>query len=150
MNETEFDSLDEKKQRDAVKEELNHPNFRKWFKGLLEITEAEIIFFKLSGEERKMRCTLQESKIPDDKKPKQGGTRKLSKDSIAVFDLDKNDWRSFRYDSIKEFGFDLAEESDYPPHPEPVIFESEGEFAEGSEISLVDPNVVDVEAKTIH
>ena len=149
MNEAEFDSLDEKKQRDAVKDELNHPNFRKWFKGLLEITEAEIIFFKLSGEERKMRCTLEESKIPDDKKPKQGSTRKISKDSIAVFDLDKNDWRSFRYDSIKEFVFDLDEDADYPPHPEPVILEKDGEFNEGSEISLVD-DVVDVEAKTVH
>lgn len=145
-----WNELDEKKQREAVKEELNHPNFRKWLKGLLQVTEAEIIFFKLSGDERKMRCTLEESKIPDDKKPKQGSTRKISKDSIAVFDLDKQDWRSFRYDTIKEFAFDLPEDCEYPPHPEPVIFGDQGEFDEGAEVSLVDPNIIDVETKTIH
>jgi hypothetical protein len=92
-------------------------------------------------------------KIPNDKKPKSDGTRKVSPDTLAVYDLDKADWRSFRYDTIKEFDFDLPEDCEYPPTPTPVLF---GEDNEGAEITLVDtqtsedPNVIDVQAKTLH
>jgi hypothetical protein len=153
IKEIDWEEEDEKRERAMVKEELNHPNFREWLKGLLALTEANIVFFKLSGERRTMRCTLDESKIPNDKKPKSDGTRKVSPDTLAVYDLDKADWRSFRYDTIKEFDFDLPEDCEYPPTPTPVLF---GEDNEGAEITLVDtqtsedPNVIDVQAKTLH
>lgn len=112
--------VDDEKRR---KEELNHPNFKKWFGGLLKEIEVELTFKKVNGEIRKMRCTLNEEKIPEDKKTTGNGKRKIPTDSIAVFDLEKQDWRSFRYDSIIEFSGELSE--DYPSHPEPVYFEEE-------------------------
>lgn len=107
------------------KEELNHPNFKTWFAGLLKEIEVNLTFKKVNGEIRKMRCTLNEELIPQDKKSTGNSTRKSPQDSIAVYDLDKQDWRSFRYDSIIEFEGELTE--DYPPHPEPVVFDKEKE-----------------------
>lgn len=120
----DFTDLDEAEHQARVKEELNHKNFKKWFKGLLKITEVELIFFKVNGDVRNMRCTLSDEKIPEDKRPK-GTTKQSPKGSIAVYDLEKNDWRSFRYDSIKEFAFDLPEDCDYPAHPEIVLFDGQ-------------------------
>lgn len=111
----------------ARKEELNHPNFKKWFSGLLKEIEVDLTFKKVNGEIRKMRCTLNEELIPDDKKSTGDSKRKTPTDSIAVYDLDKKDWRSFRYDSIIEFSGELSDE--YPPHPEPVIFSEEPDDA---------------------
>lgn len=113
---------------DAIrrKEELNHPNFKKWFSGLLKEIEVDLQFTKANGEKRQMRCTLKESLIPEDKQPKHDSKRKVSEDTIAVFDLDKQDWRSFRYDAIIEFSGELGEDLDYPPHPAPVVLEGEG------------------------
>lgn len=110
---------------EQIKKELNHPNFKKWFAGLLHVTEVNLEFTKANGEQRKMRCTLDETNIPEEKHPKNSG-RKHPEDSIAVFDLDKQDWRSFRFDSIKEFTWDLAEGVDYPTAPIPVLFDENG------------------------
>jgi hypothetical protein len=108
-----------------AKEELNHPNFKKWFKGLLEVSEVELYFKKQDGTERKMRCTLNVRDIPEDKLPK-GSSRKVPEDSIAVFDIEKQDWRSFRYDSIIEFGWEQEDGVDYPTSPTPVFFDENG------------------------
>jgi hypothetical protein len=124
-----------KEEMQRAKEELNHPNFKKWFKGLLQLTEIQVTFFKLNGEERVMRCTLDEQHIPQEKLPK--GTGKSTSDAtISVFDLDKQDWRSFRFDSIKEFDCSLPEDSEYPPTPEPVIFDENQEIIDGDALSV--------------
>jgi hypothetical protein len=119
--------FDEVPSEERIKEELNHPNFQKWFKGLLKETTINVKFTKLNGDVREMRCTLNEDEIPNDKQPKGTSTRSSPKDSIAVFDLDIQEWRSFRYDSIKEFDWVLGEDSEYPATPEPVIFDEETE-----------------------
>jgi hypothetical protein len=31
------------------------------------------------------------------------------KDALAVFDIEKNDWRSFRWDSVKSIKFTLGD-----------------------------------------
>jgi hypothetical protein len=53
-----------------------------------------------------MLCTLAENKIPEGKRPIGSGKVK-NDDALAVFDLEKLEWRSFRYDSIKSFAADL-------------------------------------------
>lgn len=141
----DWSEIDEAAQQQTVKDELNHPNFKAWLKGLLHETELTVTFFKTSGEERTMRCTLEDSKIPADKQPKGTSTKKVSDATISVYDLDKNDWRSFRYESIKEFDYDLAEDSEYPTGPEPVFFDEKGNEAD----SLLDDGITDVEVKTI-
>lgn len=56
-------------------------------------------FKKIDGSEREMKCTLAESIIkPHEKKTDR--EKKPNDDVIAVWDIDKESWRSFRYDSI--------------------------------------------------
>lgn len=60
-----------------------------------------VSFTKKDGTERTMRCTLAESAIPTKDQPaKETSTRSVPTTSLAVFDLDKQEWRSFRWDSI--------------------------------------------------
>lgn len=66
-------------------------------KNLLHSNVVEVVFTKVNGEKRVMKCTLQESYLPDQK----GDTeRKKNENVLAVFDIDSNDWRSFRFDSV--------------------------------------------------
>jgi hypothetical protein len=80
--------------------------FRKWIRGVLRMHETSITFMKKDGTERKMRCTLNEDAIPSEKVPKNAG-KAQSEDAIAVFDVEKSDWRSFRFDSVKKIEFSL-------------------------------------------
>ena len=66
----------------------------------------KISFEKKDGTIRDMSCTLMESKIPDDKKPKTSNT-KQNPSVLPVFDVEKDAWRSFRWDSIKKIAFQL-------------------------------------------
>lgn len=63
--------------------------------------ELIVKFIKKDGTERTMRCTLNLDKVPEELLPK--GTKTVTNDlTKRVFDLDKNAWRSFRYDSVVE------------------------------------------------
>lgn len=66
--------------------------------------EAIIEFTKLNGQHRVMRCTLQEGVVPP---YSEKGTKKSppSGDTLAVWDLDKSEWRAFRYDRITSVKF---------------------------------------------
>ena len=77
-----------------------------WLISLLREHPVEILFTKKDGSDRLMKCTLQESKIPSENAPK-GAERAKSEDSVAVYDLEKSAWRSFRWDSIKSIHFEL-------------------------------------------
>ena len=89
-----------------MKSQINTKEGREWLRGLLLEQEATILFTKKDGTERKIRCTLAESKIPNEKLPKNSGKSK-SDDALAVFDVEKQDWRSFRWDSVTRIEFDL-------------------------------------------
>lgn len=77
---------------------------RDWLKGLLHDGEVTVKFIKADGSDRLMRCTLQESVLPKVDKTVTK-TRKVSDETLSVWDLDANGWRSFRWDSIKEVSF---------------------------------------------
>lgn len=66
---------------------------------------VSISFIKKDGSSREMLCTLSESAIPTDKRPK---TQTEASDTIgsavAVFDIQKGEWRSFRWDSVTSVG----------------------------------------------
>ena len=82
---------------------------REWLTSLLREQEVTISFTKKDGTDRKMRCTLSENKIPSEKTPK--NTKKTkSDDALPVFDVEKQDWRSFRWDSVTLIEFDLGKE----------------------------------------
>lgn len=91
------------------------PEFRKWLKETLhdDLTKNLcVVFTKKDGTERELFCTLSENRIPVEKQPKSqeatGTTaRSFSDDALRVFDTEKQEWRSFRWDSLKEVRFDL-------------------------------------------
>tara|TARA_B100000927_G_C16416902_1_gene449671 strand:+ start:670 stop:936 length:267 start_codon:yes stop_codon:yes gene_type:complete len=67
---------------------------------------CQVRFIKVNGEERDMQCTLKEDLIPGDKKPKdddQGVQATIG--VIKVFDVDKQDWRSFKVDNVTKFAY---------------------------------------------
>ena len=70
---------------------------RKWLAGILEQSVVEVTFTKKDGTERVMNCTLLEDYLPETT----GAGRSAGSDALAVFDVDADGWRSFRWDSIK-------------------------------------------------
>lgn len=63
-----------------------------------------VVFVKKDGTERKMKCTLREDLIPALQKTTETDQKRVRSDeSLAVWDLEKDGWRSFRYDSIIGF-----------------------------------------------
>lgn len=93
--------------------EKEFETFKDWTYGLLRDTSTKdlrIVFTKKDGTERTMRCTLVESQIPADKLPKTNNEEadsQTARSAVRVFDLDKAEWRSFRWDSVIKVEFDL-------------------------------------------
>jgi|TARA_Y100000296_G_C5122912_1_gene231357 hypothetical protein len=67
----------------------------------LRLGICEVIFEKTDGDIRVMSCTLDSEHIPADRLPKTAKGR--SGKTIAVWDVIKEDWRSFSVDRIKKF-----------------------------------------------
>ena len=67
-------------------------------------------FFKLDGSIREARGTLSPLLIPADKLPSSGASldKKKSASSFPYFDLDKQEWRSFRLDNFIGFVEQMA------------------------------------------
>lgn len=87
------------------KSEFDTDEGREWIRGVLRMHEnVTITFVKKDGSNRVMKCTLREDIIPTEKAPK-GTARSHPADSLAVFDKEASDWRSFRFDSIKKVEF---------------------------------------------
>lgn len=75
---------------------------KEWLKNVLKNEGAIITFTKKDGTERVLKGTLNSSVIPEQHAPKGTGTeKKKTEDALAVFDIENNGWRSFRFDSIK-------------------------------------------------
>ena len=65
----------------------------------------KVVFQKQDGSERTMNCTLNEDIVPplDTTVVKQ--KRIQNPDVLAVWDIDNNGWRSFRFDSVKSIAY---------------------------------------------
>lgn len=68
-------------------------------KGVVGVT-----FTKKDGTERTMMCTLDVGVIPNEFAPKGEDKRVKNDEALAVFDVEKEGWRSFRWDSVKAVG----------------------------------------------
>ena len=73
--------------------------FRKWLISHLKYGPVSVYFTKKDGTERKMDCTLKDEDIVQYEK-KTERVKTLNEETCPVFDLEKNEWRSFRYDTI--------------------------------------------------
>ena len=96
---------------DLVKEQI-----RIWVKQLLTNSEVTVTFTKADGTDREMLCTLDHSRIPvsvakpvSTTAPVDGIVRESKKPrkepdphSIRVFDVEKQEWRSFRFERLKK------------------------------------------------
>lgn len=62
-------------------------------------------FEKVNGEKRRMNCTLNPNIAKDmPQELKEQSNHSISNPNvIAVWDMDKNDWRAFRVDSVTHF-----------------------------------------------
>lgn len=68
--------------------------------GMLLNGMVSVKFTKVDGTERDMTCTLNESLIPASKMPKGNSSSTPHDGVVAVFCVDKQEWRSFRRDSV--------------------------------------------------
>ena len=82
---------------------------------LLEAHVLDVKFVKVNGEKRTMTCTLIDEFIPthkryfdNDKENKQSNPGVL-----AVFDMEKEDWRSFRVNSVYSYAISGTDEDLY-------------------------------------
>ena len=98
----------------AFANEKEFEEFKKWTLGLLHDENIKsgvfVTFTKKDGSERKMQCTLVEGRIPEDKRPKSASESENSStagSAVRVFDSEKGEWRSFRWDSVTKVEFDL-------------------------------------------
>lgn len=88
--------------------EIATPEGKEWIRGLLRTDVITVTFEKVDGSTRELHCTLIESKIAEEMKPKNSG-RAQSDEVIAVFDVENRGWRSFRYDSVRRIEFSRKE-----------------------------------------
>jgi len=83
--------------------------FRNWLVSHLKFGPVTVDFLKKDGTMRTMKCTLQESAIPTYEKKTERVRTTSTDEAISVVDLEKNEWRSFRYDSVKSVSFTIGE-----------------------------------------
>ena len=92
---------------------------REWVKSLLQKSTVTVTFVKADGTDREMLCTLNWDFIPsaaitttvtpvdgivtESKKPRKAP----DPHSLRVFDLEKQEWRSFRFDRLKKVTAEL-------------------------------------------
>ena len=93
-------------------DDANKAIIRDWVRSLLQKGAVTVAFIKADGSEREMLCTLDHTQIPEAPVkpiPVDGIVRESRKPrkepdphSIRVFDLDKQEWRSFRFDRLRK------------------------------------------------
>lgn len=108
-------------------DDANKAIIRDWVRTLLQTSTITVTFVKADGTDREMLCTLDHAKIPPAPvktvnltagstanidgltESKEKKVRKQpDPHSIRVFDLDKQEWRSFRFDRLKKITAELT------------------------------------------
>lgn len=80
---------------------------RAWLKNILQTEAVSLKFKKKDGTLRVMSCTLNPKDVVEYER-KTERTRSVNEEVLSVFDLEKQEWRSVRLDSIQEIGFPLG------------------------------------------
>jgi hypothetical protein len=95
----------------VMKDLVESPEFVEWMNDYLSNHTIVVEFTKVNGESRRMRCTRNFSMIPDTHHPKENSTRKKPTNSVAAFDLDKMEWRSFIPENITKIEWGHSHDS---------------------------------------
>jgi hypothetical protein len=77
----------------------------------LQVKECRVVFTKINGETRDMQCTLMESALPVKEMPAKvteaeavvPKARKVNLDTIVAWDVNKEDFRTFRVENVVSF-----------------------------------------------
>jgi len=94
-------------------DDANKAVIRDWIKSLLQQGSITVTFTKADGTDRDMLCTLDPAQLPPVAAPVDGivkeskERKKPDEHSLRVFDLEKNEWRSFRFDRLKKVTAEL-------------------------------------------
>ena len=78
----------------------------------LQSAIGRVNFTKVNGEQRSMLCTLLPGYIPADEVTEPTTAtpgRTISPNALSVWDIEKNGWRAFRYDSIESVDCPVAD-----------------------------------------
>ena len=98
-------------------DEVNKAIIRDWVKSLLQKGPVTVVFTKADGTDREMRCTLNPEQLPEPNMPvgpvdgivKESKQRKQPDEhSLRVFDLEKKEWRSFRFDRLQKVSTEIV------------------------------------------
>jgi len=77
--------------------------------GILEALQEGIVdlqFKKVNGDLRNMRGTRKMDLVPEEKHPKGSGISDDNVTIVTLFDLEVEDWRSFRIENLVEYRCD--------------------------------------------
>ena len=88
--------------------------FKEWLTVELHCGVVTVNFTKKDGTDRSMKCTLSTTEIPvavqetllENQEPTK--TRKINPDVRAVYDVEAQAWKSFRWDSVKSVNYTLG------------------------------------------
>lgn len=99
-------------------DDTNKAIMRDWVRSLLQKQPITVTFIKADGTERAMKCTLNYDFIPVDKAPGQQPVDGIVKEtkqrkqpdehSLRVFDVEKQEWRSFRFDRLQKITAEIS------------------------------------------
>jgi len=81
---------------------MGYIDHKKFIKYMLKSEIMNISFTKKDGTIRHMKCTLCPNLIPQKEKElnEEHKERKQNEDILSVYDIENNDWRSFRWESL--------------------------------------------------
>jgi hypothetical protein len=103
--------MEQNKMNVMTKQELSFETAqgRKWLQDALRVGPATITFTKKDGETRVMTCTLVESAIPEQYRPKPQAEgqerRRRSNANLSVWDINAQGWRSFIFSNVTKVEF---------------------------------------------
>lgn len=83
------------------------PVFRKWLEDMLRVGPVTVTFEKSDGTLREMRATLESNVIVETREKKTDRVKKPNPDVCAVWDMEKQEWRSFRWDKLRHISIKL-------------------------------------------
>lgn len=98
-------------------DDANKAIIRDWVKSMLQKGTITVTFTKADGTDREMLCTLHPDQLPPppvatgpvDGIVKESKQRKQPDEhSLRVFDVEKNEWRSFRFDRLKKVTAEIS------------------------------------------
>lgn len=98
-------------------DETNKLIIRDWVKSLLQKGPVTVTFIKADGTNREMLCTLNPEQLPEVPVPtgpvdgivkEHKERKKPDEHSLRVFDLDKKEWRSFRFDRLQKISAEIV------------------------------------------